>query len=60
MKDVSIIKENIKIIEDCLSVIAQKSTGLEYGSCSIVFVYHSGKITKSEIQITENLKNNHC
>lgn len=50
------LKENAEIIKQCASMLKKKSEGLEFGTCSLVLTFHSGQISKTEIQTAETMK----
>lgn len=48
--------KNTAVIKKVMAAIQEKSTALEFGSCSVVLTFHSGQITKTEVVITETQK----
>jgi hypothetical protein len=50
------LRENAEIISACIAMLKKKSTDIEFGTCSLVLTFHSGKISKTEIQTAEAMK----
>lgn len=50
------LKENNEVISQCLELLQKKSSGLEFGTCSLILTFHSGQISKTEIQTAESMK----
>lgn len=53
------IRENARLIAECVSLMKKKSKDIEFGTCSLVLTFHSGRISKTEIQTAEATKINH-
>lgn len=49
-------RENTEIIKNCISLLKNKSNDIEFGTCSLVLTFHSGRISKTEIQTAEAIK----
>ena len=50
------LRENAEIIARCISLLKKKSTDIEFGTCSLVLTFHSGRISKTEIQTAEAVR----
>jgi hypothetical protein len=49
-------KKNAELIADCIDLLTKKCTDLEFGTCSLILTFHSGQISKTEIQTAETMK----
>jgi hypothetical protein len=56
MLNEAIIRENAAIIAQCIAQLKRKSDDIEFGTCSLVLTFHSGRISKTEIQTAEAMK----
>lgn len=52
----TITHENATIIAQCIAQLKRKSSDIEFGTCSLVLTFHSGRISKTEIQTAEAVK----
>ena len=50
------LRENAELIAECVSLLKKKSLDIEFGTCSLVLTFHSGRISKTEIQTAEAMK----
>lgn len=53
------LQENYELIASCLSLLKKKSTDIEFGTCSLILTFHSGRVSKTEIQTAEAMKITH-
>lgn len=50
------LRENAQIIADSIALLKKKSTDIDFGTCTLVLTFHSGRISKTEIQTAEAMK----